>query len=225
MALAVRRRSTVFDADRDLAEYRRRRNDATSAGLLARSGVLSTAAKASVDPSGGELTGAFLDGTPKPIRGATGSTGAFGNRPTAPPPAPSGINQMSSVENYRSDALTAAGIAAHADLARWCRSKRLGDEERAHWTQVLLADPTNQEAQSRLGMKPYLGGLLSYAQIDAIKKQRAADQKDLSHWKGTVATCKRMIDSGSETERGQAIREMQDTTDATVVPGTEVGDR
>ena len=51
---------------------------------------------------------------------------------------------------------------------------------------MLLADPTNQEAESRLGMKSYLGGLYTFAQIDAIKKQRALEEKQLSQWKATV---------------------------------------
>ena len=58
-----------------------------------------------------------------------------------------------------------------------CRTKRLTEEERAHWTQVLFEDPTNGEAQSRLSMKWYRGNLLTIAQIDAIKKQQAAEEK------------------------------------------------
>ena len=74
--------------------------------------------------------------------------------------------QTATAESFRSAALSPEGIAAHSELARWCRQNRLADEERAHWTQVLMEQPGNREAESRLGLKWFAGGLYTNAQID-----------------------------------------------------------
>ncbi len=130
-------------------------------------------------------------------------------------------SQGVSVDSYRTGALTPEAIAANAELARWCRSKRLADEERAHWTQVLYEEPNNGEAQSRLGMRWYKGNLLTNAQIDGIKKQQAAEEKQLSQWKAAVARWRKMLDGGSGTEAEAAITEMKAVVDAAVIPALE----
>jgi hypothetical protein len=126
-----------------------------------------------------------------------------------------------SVETHHSDGLSASGIAAHVDLARWCRKNRLLDEERAHWTQVLLEDPKNREAESRLDMRWYGHSLLTETQIDAIKKQHAIEEKQLADWKAIVTTWRKALDSGSNSERIQAVVEMNDIKDPTVIPALE----
>jgi hypothetical protein len=171
-----------YSSDRNLAEYRKRRDQAAAAGLFTRGPVSNTA--------GGTAGG------PIASRGA-------------------------SVDSYRTGALSPEGVAANVELARWCRTKRLTDEERAHWTQVLFEDPTNGEAQSRLGMHWYKGNLLNTAQIEAIKKQQAAEEKQLSEWKATVARWRKMLDNGSPSEADAAIVEMQAIADPAVIPALE----
>ncbi len=127
----------------------------------------------------------------------------------------------SSAEVHRPAALSAAGLAAHADLARWCRTKGLADEERAHWTQVLLDEPTNAEAQSRLGLKPFMGTLMTIGEIDALKKQHALEEKQLADWKTIILRWQKSLDRGSDTEREQAAAEMEATMDAGVIPALE----
>ena len=39
----------------------------------------------------------------------------------------------------------------HRELARWCKSHKLADQEQAHWYGVLLTSPDNAEARSALG--------------------------------------------------------------------------
>jgi Pretoxin HINT domain len=172
-----------FSADRDLNEYRHRREQAASAGLLARGAV-------AIDAGGTEE----------------------GKRSAA---------QGASVETYRTGSLTPEGIAANAELARWCRTKRLTDEERAHWTQVLLEDRSNREAQSRLGMRWYMRSLLTNAQIDALKKRRALEERQLMEWKPIVVRWQKELDAGSGVERAEAATEMQDVSDPAVIPALE----
>jgi hypothetical protein len=169
-------------SDRTLAEYRRRRDVAASAGLFTRGDFNASASR------------------PNDDRRKTSNT---------------------SVELYRSDALTPAGIAAHAELACWCRKNRLGDEERAHWTQVLLEQPGNQEAEARLGLKWFAGGLYTYAQIESLKQQRAAELKQWRDWKPTVLRWKEMLDSGTASNRDQAAAEMNEVKDPTIIPALE----
>src|SRR5439155_25952858 len=109
-----------------------------------------------------------------------------------------------SVETHRSAVLSPEGIKAHVELARWCRTKQLPDEERAHWTQVLMEDPKNSEAESRLGMRSFLGSLMTNSEIEALKKQRADDEKQLAEWKPTVSRWRKSLDGSIESEQAQA---------------------
>ena len=130
-------------------------------------------------------------------------------------------SQSATAESFRSAALSSDGIAAHADLARWCRKNRLLDEERAHWTQVLLEQPGNREAESRLGLKWFAGGLYTNAQIDSLKQQRAAEFKQLQDWKPTVLRWKTMLDGGAAADRAMASAEMSEVKDPTIIPALE----
>jgi hypothetical protein len=172
-----------FSSDHDLADYRRRREQAASAGLFARGAV-------SIG------TGGTDEGKSSAAQGA-------------------------SVETYRSDALTQEGIAENAKLARWCRSKRLADEERAHWTQVLLEDRSNREAQTRLSMRWYMRSLLTNAQIDALKHRRSFEERQLTEWKAIVVRWQKELNAGSGVERAEAATEMQDIKDPAVIPALE----
>lgn len=126
-----------------------------------------------------------------------------------------------SVDIHRPSVLSPAGLAAHVELARWCRSKQLSNEERAHWTQVLLDDPANSEAESRLGMKFFMGSLMTNAQIEAVKKQRADEEKQLAEWKPVVSRWRKSLAAGGETERDQAAAEMDWCQDPAVIPALE----
>jgi hypothetical protein len=176
-----------YSDNSNLAEYRRLRQKAISAGLFNR-GTVSTS------------TG----GTQGGIQAAQGS----------------------SIETYRTAALSPAGIEANAELARWCHNKQLPDEERAHWTRVLYEDPTNSEAQTRLGLHWYQGNLLTTAQIDAIKKQHAVEAKQLAEWKPVVSRWRKSLTGTSLTgtsasEQSATLAEMCAVTDPAVIPALE----
>ena len=129
--------------------------------------------------------------------------------------------QGSSVDTYRTAALSPAGIDANAELARWCHSKQLLDEERAHWTQVLYEDATNTEAQTRLGLHWYQGNLLTTAQIDAIKRERAVEAKQLAEWKPVVSGWRKSLTGTSASEQSATLAEMRAVTDPAVIPALE----
>ena len=127
-------------------------------------------------------------------------------------------------ETYRSEAVSPSGIAAHTALARWCRTKRLADEARAHWTQVLMERPSNAEAQAHLGLHWFMGGLYTNAQIDAAKSQHAQEEKQLSDWKPTVRRWRKALDDGSALDQVEVASEMKRCNDVTVATALEWAD-
>ncbi len=131
--------------------------------------------------------------------------------------------RLSSVQNFSSSSLSPAGVKAHTDLAHWCRANQLSDEERAHWTQVLLDDPSNSEAQARLGMRFYMGSLATHADIDAAKKQHASEDKQLAEWKPTIVRLRTTLNGANEEERTGAAAEMSQISDPAVIPALEWG--
>ncbi len=68
-------------------------------------------------------------------------------------------------------------LAAHADLARWCRQQGLELESQWHWFNVLRHDGKNREALGALGMRPYRGQYFTAEQIAAYEAaEKRADQ-------------------------------------------------
>ena len=149
-------------------------------------------------------------------RGNTSTSAATGGRNARQ-------GRVSSVENFSSSSLSPAGVKAHTDLAHWCRANQLSDEERAHWTQILLDDPSNSEAQGRLGMRFYMGNLATHAQIDAAKKQHATEDKQLAEWKTTIVRLRTALNGSNESERTDAAAELTQMTDPALIPALEWG--
>jgi hypothetical protein len=172
-----------FSADRNLTEYRRRRDRIFGAVVAERSAV----------PNG------------------AGSSGENGNS----------VAGISSVEARRKPAQSPKETATIAELARWCRAKRLTDEERAHWTEVLQKNHSNREAQTRLGMRWYKGSLLTYSQIEAVKNQRVVEEKQLSQWKPAVLGWRKALNAGDASEKSQATADMRAVSDPAVIPALE----
>jgi hypothetical protein len=111
--------------------------------------------------------------------------------------------------------------ASEAELARWCRTKRLADEEWAHWTQVLLKDHGNREALTRLGLHRFARGLYTSTQIEGLKRQAAAEQKLFAESKPTVSRWRRAVNEGSRAERAAAIAEMASAKTPAFIPALE----
>lgn len=72
-----------------------------------------------------------------------------------------------------------ASVDEHADLAAWCMRQGLADEEKYHWANVILANPSHHLAQQRLGMREVRGRLYTQEWIDAETKRREQAKKDL----------------------------------------------
>ena len=63
-------------------------------------------------------------------------------------------------------------------LARWCDEKKLADEGRFHWLNVLRIEPLNQEALKALGVQWYNGLLLTRDQVAEQKRKDFKASRD-----------------------------------------------
>ncbi len=140
---------------------------------------------------------------------------------TGEPSFISNITESSTVTTQNSNALSVASIAAHGELARWCRTKRLFDEERAHWTQVLRDDPANAEARSRLGLHRFAGQLLTAQQIETLRKDKATEEQQLAHWKAVVSAWRASLNATDPKTQTKARDEMLAVNDPSVIPALE----
>ncbi len=125
------------------------------------------------------------------------------------------------VEIQRTASLSPAGVQAHRELARWCRSKMLTDEERVHWTQLLWDVQDDKEAETRLGLHWFSGGLYTDSQIDSLKKQHATEARQWAEWKPTVIRWRDAFDKGNADESAVAVAEMNQTCDPTIIAALE----
>jgi hypothetical protein len=87
-------------------------------------------------------------------------------------------------------------VADQAALARWCRKNRLEDEQRLHWLIVLQLQPDNAEAICALRLKPYLGTLMTPAQIEQVKKQIREIARAADRWRPLVAQWRSAAEHG-----------------------------
>jgi hypothetical protein len=89
-------------------------------------------------------------------------------------------------------------------LARWCEEKRLKDEARFHWLNVLRIEPLNQEALGALGVEWYNGMLLTRGQIAGQKRKDFKASRDTLNsnatrkhrLESTIASWERAADRG-----------------------------
>ncbi len=84
--------------------------------------------------------------------------------------------------------------------------------------QVIVDDPTNSEAEDRLGMQWFMGNLHTKAEIDAAKAQRIRELHQLIDWKPVVTRWQKELVMANPDEQAKAKAEMRNTTDPAVIP-------
>jgi hypothetical protein len=120
--------------------------------------------------------------------------------------------------------LRAAGgetLDGQLELARWCRKNRLDDEARFHWATVLARDPSNDEAQRRLGVRWYNGRLLTFAEIEAAKERSREFRAAAKEFAPQVARWERLLSAGDVNSRDLALREIRALRDTGAIPALE----
>ncbi len=93
----------------------------------------------------------------------------------------------------------------HRQLARWCHSHHLPDQERVHWAKVLEFDASDSEALAGLKLQFYEGQLLTKAQIEQAKKQALEQKQATRTWQPKLAKWRTAIESGKQPQRSEAL--------------------
>ncbi len=110
----------------------------------------------------------------------------------------------------------------HRALAKWCREKKLTDEERLHWTKVLAYDANDLQASAALRLKLHHGRSLTAAQIEQEKKREARKIQDLRRWRPKITRWRRTIEMGPAADRSSCLARLDSLDDATAIPALEM---
>lgn len=103
--------------------------------------------------------------------------------------------------------------ASHVKLAKWCARNDLPEQSRAHWVQVLLAQPKHHSALTALGLKWYGGALLSRDEKRQLDVQAEEMQKARKAWESKATRWRRAIVSGNDEVRQAALDELRSLDD------------
>ena len=111
--------------------------------------------------------------------------------------------------------------AAQLELARWCHRNNLDAEARIHWANVLSLEPNNDEALRALGADWFRGRLMSYAQIDAAKRELRESRQAAKKWGKQLTKWQRMLAAGDIVSRDAALDEVRAIADPDAIPALE----
>ena len=111
--------------------------------------------------------------------------------------------------------------AAQLELARWCRRNNLDEEAKIHWANVLSLDPNNREALRALGAEWFDGRLMTYAQIDAAKRDLRDARHAAKKWNTQLDRWQRMLSAGDVASRNAALDEVREVSDPDAIPAIE----
>lgn len=106
-------------------------------------------------------------------------------------------------------------------LARWCRSNRLADESRSHWSNVLSIDPTHREALRVLKLHWHDGRLLGRDQIKQARQDAIGAKSAGRHWAVAIAQWERALAKKSGQERDEVLGEIRAARDVKAIPAFE----
>ncbi len=111
--------------------------------------------------------------------------------------------------------------AAQLELARWCHRNNLDAEARIHWANVLSLEPNNDEALRALGADWFRGRLMSYAQIDAAKRELRESRQAAKKWGKQLTKWQRLLAAGDIVSRDAALDEVRAVADPDAIPALE----
>jgi hypothetical protein len=106
-------------------------------------------------------------------------------------------------------------------LARWCRSNRLEDESRVHWSNVLSVDPNHREALRVLKLHWSDGKLLGRDDIKQAKKAAVGERSTNRRWTVAVAQWERALAKKRGDERAAILAEIRAVRDINAIPAFE----
>ncbi len=111
--------------------------------------------------------------------------------------------------------------AAQLELADWCQKRGLAEQERAHLTKVLRAEPDHVAARERLGFRRVDGEWMRAADLNDAIEQLQADRLALTEWRPKVASILEGLKHRSEIRRTSAKQRLMEIRDANAILAIE----
>lgn len=133
---------------------------------------------------------------------------------------PKTLQRLAQYERLRDSA--SATLEDQVKLASWCREEKLVEQERAHWTQVLLLNPDHVEARQRLGFQ---GGPQNWTSAEEAGRQAAAEQsrrEALTKWLPLAEQVREGLEHRSPERRKFALEKLSRLNDPAAVPAIEI---
>lgn len=109
----------------------------------------------------------------------------------------------------------------HLAMAKWCSSRNLDDQARAHLTRVLDFAPDHVGAREALGFVRLGGKWLSPAEIEQLQQHAAAKSKSIEKHGKTIAALLEKMQSKFAKERDAALATFMAFKDSTAVGAVE----
>lgn len=109
-------------------------------------------------------------------------------------------------------------LAAHAELARWCRTQGLELEQKWHWIHVLRHDRANREALGALGLRIYRGSYASPEQIAAAEAGERSAKMAFKHYSDQLKSAMREAERTDGSQRSSALENISHINDPAAVP-------
>lgn len=134
--------------------------------------------------------------------------------------APKTLQRLAEYERLRDSA--SATLEDQVKLANWCREEKMVEQERAHWTQVLLLNPDHVEARQRLGFQGGPGNWTSAAEAGRQVATEQARREALVKWQPLAQQLREGLEHRSPERRKFALEKMSRLNDAAAVPAIEI---
>jgi hypothetical protein len=105
----------------------------------------------------------------------------------------------------------------HAELAQWCARQGMENEERYHWMQALMANPSDELALNRLGLREYRGGLYTDDQIAQFEQRLEQRREKFEELKPKFRALCRRAARGETQERQAALAEIGEVAELAAI--------
>ena len=100
-------------------------------------------------------------------------------------------------------------MVAHRKLAKWCESKGLTEQSRAHWNGVLHFDEQDIEARTRLGFQRFGNHWLSKKEIEFATNTNSKRLNDLKVWMPKMQQFAIAISGDDSKKKSKALAELR----------------
>jgi hypothetical protein len=112
-------------------------------------------------------------------------------------------------------------LAGQLNLARWCQSRGLAPQARAHFNEVLVFDPDNAEARAALGFKRVGKSWVAKPELDGMIEEAQRLSQALNKWLPKIVVIRKGLAQGQGPDFEAAQKQFADIKDAESIPALE----